>query len=100
MKQGTYKEIVYEELLEYGPLTISELSERLGLAPNSVKNAINNLDRNDGVIVVVGSTSIGVRTYKAMSTGVSLTGDQMVKRIMALGGGPFGFMAAQLGATA
>lgn len=95
----TNKQRVYDGLLRYGPITVHGLSDKTGLSLRSVKAAISNLDRNDGVIEAA-STSNGVRAYKAKPKEVRLTPEQMAKRIVKLGGGPFGLMAAQLGATA
>lgn len=94
------RDVVYEALLDNGPAKRREISDMLNINPRVVTTAIKAL-REDGLVDVIDTTyenGGATYTYRALKKTAGLSAGQMIERIVALGGGPFGLMAAQLGA--
>lgn len=94
------REVVYDDLLDNGPAKRRELIDRLGLKASVITTAIKAL-REMGLVDVIDTTyenGGATYTYQALKKKSRLNSGQMINRIVELGGGPFGLMAAQLGA--
>lgn len=116
-KEKTQKQRIYEFVKEKGPVTSSAASKSLGIKKTSAATSLARL-LCDGLVKIAGSekslNGSNVRIYVAVS-GESIAPTRlrgggpklllhderkkvMVADIARLGGGPFGLMAAQLGA--
>ena len=95
----TIQEVVHDGLILYGPMTITQTSAQLDIPAGSARAAIVALTKR-GDIAAIEKNEKREFIYGAFSESKAAVHEQVLARIVALGGGPFGLMAAQLGATA
>lgn len=93
-------DVVYDVLLDSGEATVRAVAEQTGISVRQAISAITTL-RKAGKVEAVGVSPDGhgrAYMYRAIREGQAGSHEEVIQRSIALGGGPFGLMAAQLGA--